>query len=49
MPRTTIQGEVETSQAVFLLEVDGFGDIPGYQPEVDVLVIFGGSHLVARK
>lgn len=49
MPRTIIQGEVETSHAVFFFEVDGVGDISGYQPEVDVLVIFGESHLVARK
>lgn len=49
MPRTTIQGEVETSHAGFPFQADGFGDISGYQPEVDVLVTFGRSHLVTRK
>lgn len=47
--RTSIQGEVETSHAVFLFELYGFGDIKRYQPEVDVLVTFGVSPLVARK
>lgn len=42
MPRTTIQGEVETSHEVFFFKVDGVGDISGYQPESTSLSFLAG-------